>query len=73
MTIRASVNVILRALLHQRSRLFVADRLDNIPSFIEHLDFRATHRSKPGKRLQPRKLPSRLAFSNADCVTNGPE
>jgi len=28
-------------LSHQRPRLFVADRLDNVPRFIEHLNFRA--------------------------------
>jgi hypothetical protein len=31
-----------RRKLDQRSRLFVADRLANVPSIIEHLNFRAS-------------------------------
>ncbi|PYJ40262.1 MAG: hypothetical protein DME86_12690, partial [Verrucomicrobia bacterium] len=31
-----------------------------------------SRRTKPGKRLQLRKLPSRLSVAIADCVTVGP-
>ena len=68
--------------LDQRPRLFVANRLDNVPRLVEHLDF-ADHsrrvavrssalnrarvrRSKSSKRPQLRKLPSRLVFASGD-------